>query len=717
MKCLYLVQTAGKCPQYDVESIVVLSYKENTEDTDIFLPNSTWTTGRNALVEYARKQAGYDYYIFMDDDIILDFKKFEAYLEEFKPLIGVPNYDNDFDYYNKTGVVFPDARAQTVTWFDAMCCAYTREALDSDIFPYVTRYDETNWWASQYIHFAKCAHVYPKRVVLFPKCLAQNINHSSYPQSANMDNIRLEELIPEYNPSWGDISGCTRISLRCLYLVQTASKCPYNLENIVVLSYKEQTSDTTIFMPNSTWTTGRNALVEYAKSQKGYDYYIFLDEDLDMDFNEFERYLEEYRPLIGVPFYQNFHPADKHYYEAISLIIPEPSQKTCWFDGMCCAYTREALESSIFPYVQDYDNHNWWASQYIHIALCAHTFPGRVTLFPKCIAKNNQHSEYPRNGGVDYSYIELQKYIPNYNPRWDQKVLVTGGSGLVGKALQKMQPNWHYITSETFGSLTNEENVKKLFKDCKFDAVVHLAANVGGMFKNMNRRQEMFEDNILMNTFILREAARQGVPRVITMLSTCIFPDAKFDELSPELLHEGPPHPSNEGYAYAKRVSEVHARIIRETTDTHVTCLIPTNVYGPHDNFSLEDGHVIPALIHRASLAKENGTPLQVKGSGKALRQFIHADDLAMIIIWAIQTPDKPPPMIVCANNQEYTIGQAAQIIADAYGVRLEFIGGPDGQLRKYSRPGTTDIPRIPFDQGLRDTCAWFEANKTTCRT
>ena len=292
------------------------------------------------------------------------------------------------------------------------------------------------------------------------------------------------------------------------------------------------------------------------------------------------------------------------------------------------------------------------------------------------------------------------------------KVLVTGGSGLVGSAVKKLRPNWTYVDSTTYGTLTREANVEEMFGDGPFDAVVHLAANVGGMFKNMNKRQEMYEDNVLMNTLVLREAVRHKVPRVVTMLSTCIFPDDMPEpELVPAMLHKGPPHPSNEGYAYAKRVSEVHGRIIRETTGTHVTSLIPTNVYGPHDNFSLEDGHVVPALIHRAWLAAKEGKPLQVKGTGKALRQFIHADDLARIIVWAIESETPPPPMVVCCNEQEYSIGHVAQLIADQYGIQTEFVGGPDGQMRKFAKPGPGYFPRPwkDLETGLKETIDWFK--------
>jgi len=293
------------------------------------------------------------------------------------------------------------------------------------------------------------------------------------------------------------------------------------------------------------------------------------------------------------------------------------------------------------------------------------------------------------------------------------KVLVTGGTGLVGSALKEIRPDWTYVSSKTYGSLTSLENVKRMFDDVNPDVVVHLAANVGGLFKNMHKRLEMFEDNIRINTNVMSEAARHGVKRVINMLSTCIFPDGLSEPLRPEALHTGPPHPSHEGYAYAKRISEVHARIIRETTGTWVTCLVPTNIYGPYDNFSLEDGHVVPALIHRAALAKKNRVKLQVRGTGTALRQFIFSGDLAKIIAWAVESSDRPPPIVVCCQDTEYSVGYVAHTIAKINGIELEFIGGPDGQMRKKAvpGPGAVPLPSVSLEEGLLSTINWF--NKT----
>ena len=279
------------------------------------------------------------------------------------------------------------------------------------------------------------------------------------------------------------------------------------------------------------------------------------------------------------------------------------------------------------------------------------------------------------------------------------KVLVTGGGGLCGKALQRIRPEWTYVDSKTYGSLTKLENVQKMYSDIRPDVVVHLAANVGGILKNINNKVSMYEDNILMNTFVLGEAARSNVSKIVNILSTCIFPDDPNLELTPDAIHAGPPHPTNEGYAYAKRMSYFHSQILPTT----VVNLIPTNLYGPHDNFSLESGHVIPALIRKASEGR-----LEVMGTGKALRQFLHVDDFARVIAWAVEESDAAPKGVICAPKEEVSIKTLSELVGKAFGLDPIFVDGPDGQMRKYSVPGEFPRPMICLEEGIASTVMWF---------
>ena len=203
-----------------------------------------------------------------------------------------------------------------------------------------------------------------------------------------------------------------------LYIIQCASKIPeiYNClksRDFILLSFKENTSDTTIFYPKSTWTNGRNKLREHIFNMKQkYDYYIFLDEDVvfsgysqEDGFNNFEKLLLKYKPFIGNP---NF----GGYYNKTTYLNKLPlgeAQTTIWFDGLCNAFSNEAFFSNIiFPYINYFDNKSWWMSQYIMIILCS-IYKKEVVLFNNLIVTNEIHSEYPK---LDV-FKETEQYVLN----------------------------------------------------------------------------------------------------------------------------------------------------------------------------------------------------------------------------------------------------------------------------------------------------------------
>lgn len=302
------------------------------------------------------------------------------------------------------------------------------------------------------------------------------------------------------------------------------------------------------------------------------------------------------------------------------------------------------------------------------------------------------------------------------------KVLVTGSGGLVGKALQTTAYNddneYIYLTSKE-GDLTNEADVKALFEKHKPDIVVHLAANVGGLYKNMYFKSQMLEDNTLMNTLLLKYARQYQVQKVVVILSTCIFPD-KVEPLIETSLHLGPPHPSNEGYAYAKRLMEVHARVLAEQHHIHTVCLTPTNLYGEFDNFDLENAHVIPALIRKCQEAKLANKPFIVRGSGKALRQFLYSQDFAKAI-WKV-VHDTTLPLyshFICAppSSQEVSIAYVATKIAKLYNYEhaLQFdTEYADGQYKKTVDPNPyfEDFTFTSIEEGLAKTIQWYSTLK-----
>ena len=300
-------------------------------------------------------------------------------------------------------------------------------------------------------------------------------------------------------------------------------------------------------------------------------------------------------------------------------------------------------------------------------------------------------------------------------------IIVTGSSGLIGKALLdeyvsnlEIKEIWKFLTSED-GDLTKEIDVYKIFEKYQPTCIVHLAANVGGLYKNMYQKAEMFEDNIIMNTLLFKYARKYKVKKIISILSTCIFPDG-VQPLTEDKLHLGPPHYSNEGYAYAKRMMEVHGRILNESGIQTIQ-LVPTNIFGPYDNFNIDNAHVIPALIHNCYLSKQSNKSFIVKGSGKPLRQFIYNKDLAKMIMWNMYH-NKKSGMYICSppSNQEISIGDVARQIAKCmeYENKLTFdVQYSDGQYKKTVEPNNiyNNFEYTDFSKALQYTVEWFIEN------
>jgi GDP-L-fucose synthase len=310
------------------------------------------------------------------------------------------------------------------------------------------------------------------------------------------------------------------------------------------------------------------------------------------------------------------------------------------------------------------------------------------------------------------------------------KILVTGGSGLVGNGIKSIQQNYSskyefiYLSSKIC-NLESYENTLEYFNSIKPDYIIHLAANVGGLFKNMNYKVDMLEKNILINMNVLKAAHEIKVKKLIACLSTCIFPDNTTYPINEEMLHNGPPHSSNDAYAYAKRLLETHCKAYNEQYGDNFVCVIPTNIYGPHDNFNLEDAHVIPALIHKCYLAKINSEKFIVAGTGKPLRQFVHSQDLALLIIWVLENYNEKESIILSVSEEhEVSIKYISTLIAKKfnYAENIEFDENkPDGQYKK-----TADNSKlmsiiktfnfINIEKGIDETIDWFTENYNICR-
>lgn len=297
--------------------------------------------------------------------------------------------------------------------------------------------------------------------------------------------------------------------------------------------------------------------------------------------------------------------------------------------------------------------------------------------------------------------------------------LVTGGSGLVGKALQRVvgdSSEWIFLSSQD-GDLRSLEECKKVFQTYTPTHVIHLAAIVGGLFHNMSCGADFFDGNMRMALNVFRCAHEANVQHMVSCLSTCIFPDRicrTGQPIEETLLHEGPPHPSNEGYAYAKRMIDILNKTYHTQHGRNYTSVIPTNIYGPHDNFHLDHAHVIPALIHKASL----GNTLTVAGTGTPLRQFIYSIDLAKLLVWTIHNYSSIEPIILSVPpSQEVSIKDVAKLIASEFDIKIQFDSSKsDGQHRKTASNSKLqelypDFKFTPIDVGIKKTVEWFTKN------
>lgn len=297
-------------------------------------------------------------------------------------------------------------------------------------------------------------------------------------------------------------------------------------------------------------------------------------------------------------------------------------------------------------------------------------------------------------------------------------VIVTGGTGMVGKALQLICPDWVYLGSSD-GDLRNPEQVEALFQKYSPTAVIHLAANVGGLYKNMANNYQIFQDNLDINQNIIKCCKSHSVKEGIFVLSTCIFPDNICYPIDETMLHLGPPHTSNEGYSYAKRMMEVSVRLLNNETGSNFKCLIPTNLYGIHDNFHLKDSHVIPGLIHKCFISKNKDIPFIVKGTGVAKRQFLYVDDFAQIIKKSFES-NSFKGSLICSGTTEISIRDLVENIREIFDLDPNLIRYDvtcsDGQLIKtasnaklmelFPEQEFTDI-----NTGLRKIIDWFDVN------
>lgn len=266
------------------------------------------------------------------------------------------------------------------------------------------------------------------------------------------------------------------------------------------------------------------------------------------------------------------------------------------------------------------------------------------------------------------------------------KILVTGGSGLVGNYLKKYLPNAIYLSSKDF-DLTTEEGVKRMYLKHRPEIVIHLAAKVGGIIDNISKPAEYYTQNVMMNTLLVDYAKKLNVKRFIGILSTCIFPDVmETYPMKEEDLHLGPPTLTNFSYGYAKRSMAVQIDAYNKQYGTQYQYLTPCNLYGVGDKDHETNSHFITALVKKIFDAKQNNEDsITLYGDGTPLRQFMFAEDFAKVI-YEVITNDIYDNFNV-AGEENLSIKEMANIAlqaCDAENLQIKWdTNKPNGQYRK----------------------------------
>lgn len=292
------------------------------------------------------------------------------------------------------------------------------------------------------------------------------------------------------------------------------------------------------------------------------------------------------------------------------------------------------------------------------------------------------------------------------------KVIVTGGTGFVGTRLQQIRPDWIYIGSNDVNLFSKHQTYDYISRE-KPDAVVHLAALVGGIKDNANHPAEFFEHNAVMNMNVVDACRRAGVPRLLAALSTCAFPNEvssyPFDESN---FLDGAPAETNMAYGFTKRMLWVHINSLRKEYGLDYSCFSPSNLYGPEDNFDLETSHFVAAAIRKIH---ESDGDVEFWGTGKPLRQQLYVDDLCRAIPLLLERHHTADPLIV-APQENLSIESMVNTISSIIGkeVNILFNGKLDGQYRKDGSNAKflklcPEFEFTPFERGVAETYSWYK--------
>ena len=299
-------------------------------------------------------------------------------------------------------------------------------------------------------------------------------------------------------------------------------------------------------------------------------------------------------------------------------------------------------------------------------------------------------------------------------------IIITGGTGFLGKHLIKTlkteNPKKIIALSSKKGDLRKASICKKLFKGS--DIIIHLAANVGGIGYNQNFPATLFYDNLMIGTNAMHEAYKAGVQKFVAIGTICSYPKFSPTPFNEKNLWKGYPEETNAPYGLAKKMLLVQSQAYRQQYGFNSIFLMPTNLYGPGDNFNPKSSHVIPALIRKFIEAKEQkASKVEVWGTGKPTREFLYVDDAASGIILATKRYNKSKPVNL-GSSTEISIKELAcliQKLTDYKGKIIFDKTKPDGQPRRKLDTSRAKkmfgfSSQVDFKEGLKKTIDWYEA-------